>query len=337
MKNIVSQERREDHKLVNVNICFLVMVRTKITVASSDVVQAACMDISEEVPQVLDATQEVQRQVQLLELEQSELECSLLDESFFSKKGVVLQFVNNNCPGATSLIGGIRLGLDDVRKVPAYLEKNSNRLKHYAIKCLDRHIKVNQCCVGAGEKLTFDDYGISFSLATVSQRASMLNHSKRQEGQLFYCLFPGLLEPVFLGINPDGSDDFAHVFNVFIHLMPGSQRRNVFFRRMESDQYRDYTSSPVLPAHAASAPASTSTSPVNLPGKRHKSHSPAGQRRHFTPIPDHNSAKFDHRVAVLEKELQAVKGFQLPTPPLPVIAAPPLWRQDGAPTMPDTL
>jgi hypothetical protein len=319
------------------------MVRTKITAIPADVMQVACMDISEERSQpqeqpqeagiATDATQEVQRRVQLLELEQSELECALLDESFFHKKGAVLQFINNNCPGATSLIGGLRLGLEDVRKVPAYLEKNSDRLKHFAIKCLDRHIKINQCCVGAGEKLSIDDYGISFSLATVSERAALLNHSKRQEGQLFYCLFPGLLEPVFLGLNPDGTNDFAHVFNVFIHLMPGSQRRNVFFRRIEAD--RSY--SPVMPSHPMSAPVSSSTSPVNVPGKRYKGSSPVGQRRHFVPISDATTATFDRRVAVLEKELQAVKGHQLPTPPLPASSAPPLWRQDGAPTLPDTL
>ena len=319
------------------NICFLAMVRTKITNVPTDAMQAACVDVTMETPQpqevAVDATQEVQRQVQLLELEQSELECAFLDESFFHKKGAVLQFVNNNCPGATSLIGGLRLGLEDIRKVPAYLEKNSDRIKHFAIKCLDRHIKTNQCCVGAGEKLTYDDYGISFSLATVSARAALLNHSKRQEGQLFYCLFPGLLEPVFLGINPDMSNDFAHVINVFIHLMPGSQRRNVFFRRAEAD--RSY--SPVMPTHHVSAPASTSTSPVNVPGKRYKGGSPIGQRRHFTPISDVATATFDRRVAVLEKELQAVKGHQLPAPPLPASSAPPLWRQDGAPTLPDTL
>ena len=325
------------------NTCFLAMVRTKITAIPADVMQVACMDISEERSQpqeqpqeagiATDATQEVQRRVQLLELEQSELECALLDESFFHKKGAVLQFINNNCPGATSLIGGLRLGLEDVRKVPAYLEKNSDRLKHFAIKCLDRHIKINQCCVGAGEKLSIDDYGISFSLATVSERAALLNHSKRQEGQLFYCLFPGLLEPVFLGLNPDGTNDFAHVFNVFIHLMLGSQRRNVFFRRIEAD--RSY--SPVMPTHPMSAPVSSSTSPVNVPGKRYKGSSPVGQRRHFVPISDATTATFDRRVAVLEKELQAVKGHQLPTPPLPASSAPPLWRQDGAPTLPDTL
>ena len=316
------------------------MVRTKITAIPNDVMQVACMDISEERPPMqetqqpeVDAAQEVAQRVRLLEIEQSELECCFLDESFFTKKGVVLQFINNNCPGATSLIGGLRLGLEDIRKAPAYLEKNSDRLKHFAIKCLDRHIKVNQCCVGAGEKLTIDDYGISFSLATVSARAALLNHSKRQEGQLFYCLFPGLLEPVFLGLNPDNTNDFAHVINVFVHLMPGSQRRNVFFRRVEADK----SYSPVMPTHHVSAPVSTSTSPVNVPGKRYKGGSPVGQRR-FAPItPDVQSARFDQRVAVLEKELQAVKSHQVPTPPLPASGAPPLWRQDGAPTLPDTL
>ena len=104
------------------NTCFLAMVRTKITASQVDVMQAACMDIQEEKPQEMepDATQEVERRVQLLELEQSEIECCFFDESFFTKKGVVLQFINNNCPGATSLIGGLRLALTDIRKVPAH-------------------------------------------------------------------------------------------------------------------------------------------------------------------------------------------------------------------------
>ena len=61
------------------------MVRTKITAIPADDMQVACMDISEERPQqqetetATDATQEVQCRVQLLELEQSELECALLD------------------------------------------------------------------------------------------------------------------------------------------------------------------------------------------------------------------------------------------------------------------
>ncbi len=302
------------------------MVRTKIT--TGDVMQAAYMEVSQ------DATpaEQVQRHVQLLELEQSEMECSFIDESFFTKKGIVLQFINNNCAGATSLIGGLRLALDDLRKIPAYLEKNTSRLKHYAIKCLDRHIKGNQCVTGAGERLTFDDYGISYSLASVSQRGTLLNPSKRQEGQLFFCLFPGLVEPFFMGTNPDGTEDMAHIINVFIHLMPSSQRRSVYLQKLDRE-----TPSPTLsPATSTSA----TTAPIPIPSnnahsnKRHKSHRSRSHKRNSAPVHD-SPSKFKQRIETVERELQTVKNLQLPTPPLPPISAPPLWRHDGAPGMPE--
>jgi hypothetical protein len=62
--------------------------------------------------------QQVQERVRLLELERQEIECCSLDGSFFTQKGVILQFINNNCAGATSLIGGLRLALTDIRKDP---------------------------------------------------------------------------------------------------------------------------------------------------------------------------------------------------------------------------
>ena len=54
-------------------------------------------------------------------LTEAEMRSDYVDPSFFSKKGVVIQFISNNCPGTTSMIGGIRLNLEDIRKVPAYL------------------------------------------------------------------------------------------------------------------------------------------------------------------------------------------------------------------------
>lgn len=307
------------------------MVRTKVT---GYIVQAACMDISQEPSQA----DEIQQQVQLLELEQSELECAFLEESFFIRKGVILQFLNNNCTGATSLIGAIRLALEDIRKIPAYLDKNASRLKYFAVKCLDRHIRANLCATGAGENLTHDDYGISFSLASVSQRGLLLNPSKRNEGQLFYCLYPGLHDPVFLGTNPDGTEDFAHIINVFIHLTPSAQRRNVVLMKLE----RDSPSPALSPAyHTAPIPI-----PTSAPGsKRAKGpHGNANGKRHHhnnnnnsnNPLHD-TSEIFQQRMESIEKELQNVRGMQLPNPPLPVVIAPPVWRRDGAPTLPEGL
>ncbi len=307
------------------------MVRTnKVT---SDIVQAACMDITQD-PSPAD---EIQQQVQLLELEQSDLECLLLEESFFLRKGVILQFINNNCTGATSLVGAIRLALDDIRKIPAYLERNFFRLKYFAVKCLDRHIKANLCATGAGENLTHDDYGMSFSLASVSQRGLLLNPSKRNEGQMFYCLYPGLHDPVFLGTNPDGTEDFAHIVNAFIHLMPSPQRRNRVLMKLENE-----SPSPALSPALATAPVPIPTAAPGSKRPKGPHGNPGGKRHHHnnnynnpSPLND-TSAQFQQRMESIEKELHNVRGMQLPTPPLPVVVAP-IWRKDGAPTLPDGL
>jgi hypothetical protein len=329
--------------VLSLTISFSVMVRIEKT--TSAVQQDTCMDVAQNASPTDEhqrQTDDLQQQIQLLELEQAELECAFAEESFFHNKGVILQFINNNCTGATSLIGGIRLHLDDIRKIPAYLDRNASRIKHYAILCLDRHIKANQCATGAGEVLCNEDYGISFSLASVSQRGMMLHPSKRQEGQLFYCLYPGLNEPFFLGTNPDGTDDMAHVVNVFIHLMPIGQRRTAVLLKLDKENPPP-TLCPMMP---------TASAPVPIPnhgGKRqrnphgnHGSHPyhnannrgeyQGSYRRQPAPIQD-NSAQFYQRIDALEKDVQTVKTLQLPNPPLPV-ATTPIWRKDGVPELP---
>lgn len=305
------------------------MVRTKHT--NDVVMQAACDDNTSV---ATTAETDLQREVRLLELEQRELECSFTERSMFEKKGVILQFINNNCTGATSLIGGIRLALEDIRKVPAYLDRHANRIKHYAVTCLDRHIKANQCPIGAGEFLAQEDYGISFSLASVSPQGAAAHPAKRAEGQLFFCLFPGLSQPMHLGVNPDGTDEYAHMVNVFVHLLPAGQRRNHLLRRMERGEISPLTgptSSPiVIPLKR------TKDSAYNSPSSSgHGGSSGSYRKTQVIPILD-SPAKFQKRLEAMERDLNCVKGMQLPTPPLP-ITAPPIWRKDGAPTLPDGL
>jgi hypothetical protein len=304
------------------------MVRTKHT--NDVVMQAACNDITVEV-----ATTDLQQEVRLLELEQKELECSFTERSMFEKKGVILQFLNNNCTGATSLIGGIRLALDDIRKVPAYLDRHANRIKHYAVVCLDRHIKANQCPIGAGEYLAQEDYGISFSLATTSPQGAAMHPAKRQEGQLFHCLFPGLNQPIHLGVNPDGTDDYAHMVNVFIHLLPAGQRRTHLLRRMDRGELTPPTGLTPIDIPSKRLKDSAYSSPNNSGHGSGSGRSPSTFRKSQTPVHD-SPAKFQKRLEAMERDLNCVKGMQLPTPPLP-ITAPPVWRRDGVPTLPDGL
>jgi len=155
-----------------------------------------------------------------------------VDPSIYKSKGVILQYINNNCTDAASVIGGIRISLDDIRKVPMYLTKYKGAIKQRAANCLQKHLVDNQCITGAGESITVDDFCISYSLASLSPKGFQMNPQGKHEGPLFYCLCAGLIEPIFLGFLEDNTPDYAHLVNVYIHLLPQDKRRTVYLKRI---------------------------------------------------------------------------------------------------------
>ena len=255
---------------------------------------------------------------QLMPLNAAKHGCTEADPSFFSKKGVIIQFVNHNGVGSTTMIGGIRINVADIREIPAYVDLNKYRIKRYAVKALERHLRTTQCATGVGESLTEDDYGVSFSLATISPNAAIINPSKRHEGPLFYCLLEGLVDPIFIGRTEEGGDDYAHVVNCFIHLLPPGQRRISTQKRLE--------------LQATTAPIQPAPSPINA-NKRVKQNNNQNLARNQGQIPD----RTDERMTVLEREIQNLRGLHLPNPALPIPEAPPIWRQDGQSSLPDDL
>ena len=278
-----------------------------------------------------DAASPIQ-QMQYLSLG-SELACKFVDPSFLKNKGAIVQFFNNNCPGSTSSIGGLRLGQEDIRKIPAYLEKYSSKLRLHAVKCLDRHLKDTNCCVGAGEVLAPEDYGMSFSLATLSPRAMALNPGKRNEGPLFYCLLEGMHDPIFVNYYPDGSADTAHVVNCYIYLLPAAQRRQEVLKKMGEEKL---DRRPDMQVQA--------TAGYQGYGKRSRANGPLGApfrpRSNFDgnrPNFDGNRTNFDGNSEVIsrmERMEQQLKVALIPTPPLPK-GSPPVWPHDGGCDLPD--
>jgi hypothetical protein len=268
------------------------------------------------------ASQAPVAQMDNLQLTPSDLYSPEVDPSFYVKNGVILQFINSNCAGQTTLIGGLRLALADIRKVPAYIHRNRSNIKYYAVKCLDRHMRFSQCSIGLGETLALDDYGMSCSIATLSQRAMELNPMKRSEGPLFYSALAGFVDPIFVGHTNGNMDDFAHVVNVFIHLLPPTQRRSACAIKAVQDASQQATN-----------PNPGPTPPFPGYGKRAKGN--PGHQGGPRSLEHH---KVDERLAHLEREVQAVKGLQLPNPPLPATAGPaPPWKHDGNPALPDDL
>ena len=185
-------------------------------------------------------------QIQQLSLD-PEVNNEFLDPSFHTRRGIIMQFINNNCPGGTSVIGGKRLNLADVQRLPAYLSKHKTAIRSYAMHLLQKHLIANQCSVGVNEALSPEDFGMSFSLASLSPRATGLNPNNRNEGPMFFAAYPGLTEEVFLGTNDDGTPDSAHVVNVYVHLLESNKRRHLVLRKIREDkakQEADATNTP---------------------------------------------------------------------------------------------
>jgi hypothetical protein len=162
----------------------------------------------------------------------------LVDNSIFDKRGILVQFLNSNCTGSPHVLGGMRLAIFDIRKVPAYLVKYRRLIKHHAVKALIRHFTEIQCSVGASETLRLDDFGMSFTVATVTGHGALLNPGKRQEGPLLFCHFPALVDPVILthtnwGTKREG--EAVHVIYCYILLPPPHTRRHLVIARAKQD------------------------------------------------------------------------------------------------------
>ena len=143
------------------------------------------------------------------------------------KGGMLIQFINSSCVGATNLIGGIRISLDDIRRIPAYFARYKSMVKLHTQQFLGHHFREKQCSTGATETLAADNYGLLFTMASLSPQGIILNPSKRSKGPLFFCIFPGLTEPVFLKDDNEEEVKYAYVVNAYIHLLPMGQGQSV--------------------------------------------------------------------------------------------------------------
>jgi len=80
-----------------------------------------------------------------------EIVCDSLPIEMITKKGIILQYLNSNSAGATTMIGVTRIGLKDPRRMPAYVERNLSIIRQHAVTALHRHFKMTLCSTGALE------------------------------------------------------------------------------------------------------------------------------------------------------------------------------------------
>jgi hypothetical protein len=86
---------------------------------------------------------------------------------------------------------------------PAYLTRNRQLVKHYAVLHLIRHLLETQSATRATECLSLGDYGMTFMLASISKGVKATHPLRCMEGPVLWCMYLPLNSPfTFLYTNP---------------------------------------------------------------------------------------------------------------------------------------
>jgi hypothetical protein len=248
--------------------------------------------------------------------------CSYISDDVYKSRGTLLQFINQNCADAANVIGGVRIPVADACVLPAYLDRYRAIVKQHAIRHLTRHLVETQNSAGAGENLCPDDYGMSYMLASVSKAGRTLPPSGRSEGPLIYCMYPKLISPVPLYVNPDGSIEKVHVVNVYIHLYDANRRRRAVLDRARRAEEAKHAASMAPP------PSPPAPQPVAVAVKRKNSGAPQPPSTQHYPT----STAGSRQVHIPLRQQAAV--WQPPPPP-PVARPPPPPTPENYPPMPE--
>ena len=172
---------------------------------------------------------------QLMKLRQKGNFGAYFDSEMLSRKGCILFYINVNSAGAAGMIGCTRTNITDACKVPAYLERNYDIIRQNAVGCLQRHFQDTQCSVGVTETISYDDYSVSFSWASVTQEGFTLNNHGKYELPMGCAAFDKWVQarPLY-----EGSNEKALVVNVHIMLQEQQKRKAAVIKRAREDEER---------------------------------------------------------------------------------------------------
>ena len=138
----------EEKKLIkHIKKNYLSLFITKLNYCSQDMEQCQqgveSFNLQDALAQAEDAMQEdapsqASAISYLQPLEKEEIQCKQIDSTIYTKSGVIIQMCNTNASAHATVIGGIRLALEDIRKVPAYLQKYRTQIKKIAVRTKGR-------------------------------------------------------------------------------------------------------------------------------------------------------------------------------------------------------
>jgi len=170
---------------------------------------------------------------QLMTLRHKDLACNALGMEMLTRKGIVLQYLNTNCTGATTMIGVTRIGLADPRKMPAYIERNLSIIRQHAVAALHHHFKSTLCSAGVLEVLSPEDFSISFSWASITEEGRSLTQHGKPDLALGYAVCDRLLKPILISRNDPHP---VCVLNVFVQLQEPSRRSSAVLKKAREEE-----------------------------------------------------------------------------------------------------
>jgi len=170
-----------------------------------------------------------------------EIVCDSLPIEMLTKKGIILQYLNSNPAGATTMVGVTRIGLKDPRRMPAYVERNLSIIRQHAVAALQRHFKLTLCSAGVLETLTSEDYSVSFSWASVSHLGRSLTLHGKPDLALGYAVCEQMVAPVWVSHE---DPEPTYVLNVFVQLQEPSRRSTAVIKRAREEDAARQNPSP---------------------------------------------------------------------------------------------
>ena len=170
---------------------------------------------------------------QQLKLKPNEFVCEFYDLELVVKNGIVLQYINTNHTGATCMIGATRIGAVDPRKIPIYLSRNIATIRQHAVSVLRTHFRHTLCSTGILERLTPDDYSISFSWASVTEAGRQLHPFGKSDLPLCYAAMDQLVAPIWLC---QSDPHPTYVVNVYIQLLESTRRAPTVIAKAKEDE-----------------------------------------------------------------------------------------------------
>ena len=168
-----------------------------------------------------------------MQINPKELVSSFMGQEMIQKKGIVLQYLNSNSSGATTMIGVTRIGLQDQRKMPAFVARNVSIIRQHAVAALQRHMRLTLCATGVLETLCPEDYSISFSWASLTEAGRSLTQHGKPDLALGYAMCEGLVAPIQLSAFDPSP---VCILNVFIQLQDSVRRSNAVLKKAQEDE-----------------------------------------------------------------------------------------------------